>query len=81
MTKHHVTTYDELIDVVKEAVHELEYIAERGTVFQNDVESLVKKLVLRLYESKPRKDKKKCCHCPKGREIVFCGCECHKVTE
>ena len=24
---------------------------------------------------------KKCCKCPKGREFLHCGCECHKSHE
>ena len=24
------------------------------------------------------KKSKTCCKCPKGKELVFCGCKCHK---
>ena len=25
--------------------------------------------------------KSECCKCPKGKEFIWCGCECHKETK
>jgi hypothetical protein len=71
MPKHHVTTYDELVEVLKRVQYE-----QAGGI----VPYLVDDVNTAVQYAKPRKDKKKCCHCPKGKEVVFCGCNCHKVT-
>jgi hypothetical protein len=32
-------------------------------------------------ESKTKIERVKCCRCPKGKEIIWCGCDCHKPKE
>jgi hypothetical protein len=31
--------------------------------------------------NKEHDQKLKCCGCPEGKEIIYCGCDCHKEKE
>jgi hypothetical protein len=33
----------------------------------------------REHDNKVKEERTTCCRCPKGKEIIWCGCDCHDV--